>query len=197
MMWLGGNRYGMALITNNPPLRQDRALARNPLWNYYKCEDGRWIALSMNHTDRYMPFFCKAIGKPHLAEDERFNNTAALLEHRKELIEILDDLFVTRSQGEWAKVLSEAEGIIWERVQDVFDLPDDPQVIANNYIVDFDHPALGPSKWLQTPVGYSKMPLSTRKMAPAHGEDTAEVLIDMLGYARGNVAALRDERVIL
>jgi len=197
MMWLGGNRYGMALITKNAPLRQTRASARNPLWNYYKCKDGRWIALSMNQTDRYMPLFCKAISRPHLAEDERFNNMAALLENSKELIDILDDIFATKTQGEWKKVLSEAEGIIWELVQDVFDLPDDPQVIANNYIVDFDHPALGPSKWLQTPVGYSKMPLSTRKMAPAHGEHTAEVLIDMLGYDRDDIATLRDERVIL
>ena len=197
MMWLGGNRYGMALITKNAPLRQTRTSARNPLWNYYRCKDGRWIALSMNQTDRYLPLFCKAIGRPHFAEDERFNNTAALLEHSKELIEILDDIFVTKTQGEWVKVLSEAEGIIWERVQDVFDLPDDPQVIANNYIVDFDHPVLGPSKWLQTPVGYSRTPLSTRKMAPSLGEDTAEVLIDTVGYVRDDVAKLRDEGVIL
>jgi crotonobetainyl-CoA:carnitine CoA-transferase CaiB-like acyl-CoA transferase len=197
MMWLGGNRYGMALITKNAPLRQTRASARNPLWNYYKCKDDRWIAFSMNQTDRYLPFFCKAIGKPHFAEDERFNNQAALLEHSKELIEILDDVFVTKTQSEWVKVLSEAEGTIWERVQDVFDLPDDPQVIANNYIVDFDHPLLGPSKWLQTPVTYSSMPLSTRKMAPALGEDTTDVLIDTLGYTRDDVAILREEGAIL
>ncbi len=196
-MWLGGNRYGMALITKNAPQRQDRTLARNPLWNFYECKDGRWIALSMNQTDRYWPFLCKALSRPDLIEDKRFDNMQAFVDHRKELIETLDAIFATKTQHEWEKVLSEAEGIIWECVQDVFDLPDDPQVIANNYIVDFDHPVLGASKWLQTPVGYSKTPLSTRKMAPALGEDTEEFLIDTLGYTRDDIGVLRDERAIL
>jgi len=196
-MWLGGNRYGMALATNIAAFRHDRASARNPMWNYYKCEDERWIAFSMNQSDRYWPFLCKALNRPDLVEDERFDSMAARTDNRRELIEILDAIFITKPRIEWEKVMSESEDTIWERVQDTFDLPDDPQVVANNYIIDFDHPVLGPSKWLQTPVGYSKTPLSTRKMAPAHGEDTEDVLIETLGYTWDDLAVLHDEGVIL
>ena len=64
-------------------------------------------------------------------------------------------------------------------------------------MIDFDHPVLGDTEWLQTPVSYSENPVSTRKMAPAHGEDTETVLIDMLGYDWEDIAELQEERVIL
>ena len=197
IMWLGGMRYGMALLTKNAPARIDRSLARNPLWNYYKCKDDRWIAFSMNQSDRYWPFICKAIDRNDLMEDKRFDSMEDRTDNRRELVEILDEVFINRTREEWAELFTGNEDIIWERVQDAFDLPNDPQVIANNYIVDFDHPVVGPSKWLQTPLGYSKTPLSTRKMAPAHGEDTEEILIDTLGYTWDDIALLQDEGVIL
>lgn len=77
------------------------------------------------------------------------------------------------------------------------DLPRDPQVEANRYIVNFDHPIIGPSNWLQTPVTYSKTPLSTRKMAPVLGENTEEILTELLGYTWDEIVALKDKNVIL
>ena len=71
------------------------------------------------------------------------------------------------------------------------------QVVANDYIVQYDHPAIGLSNWLQTPVNYSKTPLSTRKMAPSLGENTEETLADLLGYTWDDILALKDKNVIL
>ena len=100
-------------------------------------------------------------------------------------------------RDEWERRLSEAGDLIYEKVQRTLDLRNDPQVVENNYVIDYDHPVLGPSKWLQTPVAYSKNPVSTRKMAPAHGEDTESVLIDLLDYTWDDIASLQEERVIL
>ncbi|MFQ6030731.1 MAG: CoA transferase, partial [Dehalococcoidia bacterium] len=197
LMWLGGNRYGMAYISGNVPQRQDRAAARNPLWNFYQCRDDAWIAFSMNQSDRYFPFLCRAIQREELLDDERFTSMEARTENRRELVAILDAIFITKTREEWAEIFDRAEGIIWERVQDVGDLPNDPQVIANHYLVDFDHPVLGPSKWLQTPVAYNKTPISTRKMAPAHGENTEEVLIETLGYTWEDIGKLQESGAIL
>ena len=69
--------------------------------------------------------------------------------------------------------------------------------MANGYIVEYDHPVIGPSHWLQTPVTYSKTPLSTRKMAPALGENTEESLTGLLGYTWDDIATLKDKNVIL
>ncbi len=197
MMWLGGLRYGMALLNNAVTPRPDRRMARNPLWNYYQCRDGRWLAFSMNQGDRFWPFVCSAIDRADLVDDPRFNSMGARTENREELVSILDSIFITKTLDEWAEVLEDSDSTIWERVQDVFDLPNDPQVTANDYIIDFDHPLIGPSKWVQTPVAYNKTPISTRKMAPAHGEHTEEVLIDTLGYTWDDIGRLQEAGVIL
>ena len=197
LMWLGGNRYGIALISKNAPRRQDRTAVLNPLWNFYRCGDDRWIAFSMNQSDRYWPFFCEAIGQTDLIEDPRFNGMEGRAENRKELIRILDGIFESKPRDEWEGMFDGNGDIIWTRVQDVFDLPDDPQVIANNYIVDYDHPVLGPSKWIQTPVGYSSTPISGVKAAPAHGADTEEILMESLGCSWEDINKLQEEGVIL
>ena len=118
-------------------------------------------------------------------------------ENREILVELLDALFLTRTSEEWEESLREYGDIIWERVQRNLDLPTDPQVVANDYIVRYDHPGIGPSNWLQTPVTYNKTPLSTRKMAPVLGENTEECLVDLLGYSWDDVVTLKDKKVIL
>jgi crotonobetainyl-CoA:carnitine CoA-transferase CaiB-like acyl-CoA transferase len=197
LMWLGGNRYGIALISKNVPRRQDRTAVLNPLWNFYRCEDDRWIAFSMNQSDRYWPPFCKAIGHRELIDDPRFNGMERRGENRVELVRLLDGIFESKPRDAWEGMFAGNGNIIWTRVQDVFDLPDDPQVIANNYIVDYDHPVLGPSKWIQTPVGYSSTPVSAVKAAPAHGANTEEILIESLGCSWENISKLQEEGVIL
>jgi crotonobetainyl-CoA:carnitine CoA-transferase CaiB-like acyl-CoA transferase len=197
MMWLGGNRYGMAYLSGRVGGRSDRTDMRNPLWNTYKCRDGKWLTFSMNQSDRYWPDFCKAIERPDLLTDERYNNMEGRTNNRRELIALLDTIFVTRDRSEWEQRMDATGGIIWERAQDVWDLPNDPQVILNNYIMDFDHPVLGKTKYLQTPVGYSATPLSTRHPAPALGENTEEIIIDVLGRTWEDIAQLQDAGVIL
>ena len=197
MIWGRGMQNGISLLTNREFQRVDRTEAGNVLWNYYRCQDGRWMAFSMGRGDRYWPTFCRAIGMPQLIDDERFDSMNARRDNCRALIEVLDGVFVTKTSDQWEQILAEAGDLIYGRVQHTLDLVNDPQVIANNYIVDFDHPVLGPTKWLQTPVTYTKTPLSTRKMAPAQGENTEQVLIELLGYTWGEIETLHDEGVIL
>ena len=197
LMWLGNMRDGIALLAGKAFERQDRQRAGNVLWNTYKCKDGNWIAFSMGQADRYWPTFCAAIERQDWLTDARYNSMQARRDHVEELIAKLDDIFATRTRTEWERRLREAGDLIWERVQTVLDLPRDPQVTENNYLVEFDHPQLGRTIWHQTPVLYSKTPISTRKMAPQHGEDTHNILTHVLGYSETDIAELREARVIL
>lgn len=197
MVWARGMQNGISLLRGQEFRRQDSRDANNVLWNYYKCKDGEWLAFSMGQSDRYWPTFCRAIGKPEFIEDERFNTAEARYRNRHELVRLLDEVFATRTRAEWEALLARAGDLIYERVQRTLDLASDPQVVLNKYIVDFDHPVLGRTKWLQTPVTYSKTPLSTRKMAPALGENTEEVLTELLGYSWDDVVQLKNEGVIL
>ncbi len=63
--------------------------------------------------------------------------------------------------------------------------------------MDFYHPVLGPTKWLQTPLTYSETPVATKKMAPELGENTEEILLETLGYSWEDIGTLQAEGVIL
>ncbi|MCH2506149.1 MAG: CoA transferase [Dehalococcoidia bacterium] len=196
MVWARGMQNQISLLVEKEYQRFDRTQPGNVLWNYYRCGDGRWIAFSMGQERYWLPF-CSVVGRPDLIYDSRFNTMERRYENRRELVELLDAHFLTRTSAEWEESLRGSGDIIWERVQRNLDLPSDPQVVANDYIVQYDHPAIGLSNWLQTPVNYSKTPLSTRKMAPALGENTEETLVDLLGYTWDDIVALKDKNVIL
>jgi crotonobetainyl-CoA:carnitine CoA-transferase CaiB-like acyl-CoA transferase len=197
LMWLGNMRDGIALLTGKPFERQNRQRVHNVLWNYYKCQDGKWLAFSMGQSDRYWPTFCAAIDRADLVTNSRFNSMAARRQNVEELVALLDAVFATRTRDAWEQLLTNAGDLIWERVQTVLDLPHDPQVIANKYLTEFEHPVLGRTTWHQTPVSYSQTPVSTRKMAPQHGEDTQDILHNLLGYSPEDITALQEAKVIV
>ncbi len=197
LMWLGGMRDGIALLSGKAFERQPRTRAGNVLWNYYRCKDDKWLAFSMSQGDRYWPTFCRALGREDLITDERFSSMAARNANREELIGILDAAFITATRAEWEERLDAAGDLIWERVQSIMDLPDDPQVVENDYLVDAEHATLGATKWHQTPIGYGETPVETRRLAPAHGEHTEVVLMEALGYGWEELEGLKGAGVIL
>jgi crotonobetainyl-CoA:carnitine CoA-transferase CaiB-like acyl-CoA transferase len=78
-------------------------------------------------------------------------------------------------------------------VQDYKDLGNDPQVIANQYITDYEHPLEGLVKWLHFPLSFAETPAIRKGAAPKLGEHTEEVLVDILGYTSEQVPELLKE----
>ena len=175
--------------------RIPRANAFNPLWNHYRCADDKWIALAMLQPDRYWKDFCEVIGKPELIEDPRFAaNTRGW--NATALIAILDEVFAARTRDEWMRILKSRGDFIYTIVNSVSDLPDDPQVRANDYVVEYEHPALGNMTLLGMPVKLSKTPGEPRGHAPEFGEHTELLMTELLGYSWDEVARLREANVI-
>ncbi len=176
--------------------REKRTKLTNPLANKYKCRDGKWIFFANIQSDRYWPTFCRAMGIEDLEADPRFDTARHRGENCEELISLLDGVFATRDSGEWIEILKGAGDLIFSLVQRISDLPNDPQVIANEYITEFDHPTLGRTKDLGFPVTFSKTPSSVRLPAPECGQHTEEVLMEVGGYSWADIEALKDEEVI-
>lgn len=176
--------------------QRSRFTMGNQLWNHYQCADGKWITFSMSQPDRYWHNFCLAIGMPELEKDRRFENLQVRAENAKELIAILDGQFATKPRDEWLKQFKEANvDLIYSAIQSIPEVFQDPQVLANEYLVDFDHPAYGPVKIIGVPYKFSETPAEPRHAAPELGQQTEEVLLE-LGYSWSDVPKLRDEGVI-
>ena len=74
-------------------------------------------------------------------------------------------------------------------------LPDDPQVIANELLTTSEHPVLGRVQQPRPPARFSATPARHRAHAPLLGEHTDEVLRE-LGVDHDRIASLRAEKVI-
>jgi crotonobetainyl-CoA:carnitine CoA-transferase CaiB-like acyl-CoA transferase len=196
MTWLQGLGLAARLMLGRAIPRQARRWATNPLWNHYRCADDRWIALGMLQPDRYWTRLCEVLEIPEAARDERFATMAARMANAGDCVALLDETFARRPRAEWVRRLAEGGDFIFSIVNAVDDLPDDPQVLANQYVTTFDHPTFGPTQVVGIPVRLSATPGQLRLPAPEFGQHTEEILTDLLGYSWEEVARLRDSEVI-
>lgn len=179
-----------------PPAPQpERTKVKNPAYNFYKCKDDNWLALALFWDKQWAPF-CKAIGMPELIDDPRSRDAAARAENCEELIRLLDNLFATKPYKEWERALMQMEEAVVSHVNTIADLFSDPQVLANEDIVEWDHPVFGPIKRVASPVAFSETPATFRLAAPEVGQHTEEVLMEVLGYTWDKIGKLREQGVI-
>ncbi len=183
--------YGISwfLATGEPPVRIRRTQARNALFNIYQCQDKKWIALSCIQSDRYWHDFCRVAHLENIEHEERLKDHATRRDHGPELVAILDPVFMEKPREEWLRLLNEFD-IMCTPVNDYADLLTDPQVLANDYIVEVDHPGGGKMRQVNNPIRLSATPAQIRCTAPEFGQHTEEVLLEF-GYAWKQIEAFR------
>lgn len=165
----------------------------NPLTNFYRTKDGRYLTLIMLEGDRFWAPVCEAIGHPELASDPRFDSFAARADNRAECIALLDEIFLTRTLDEWTAVL---DGVaVWGPVRTAREVHDDPQALANGYLPEVDAGDGTAFRLVASPVQYDETPVAPIR-SPEHGEHTEQILLD-LGYDWPAIIALKDTNTIL
>jgi crotonobetainyl-CoA:carnitine CoA-transferase CaiB-like acyl-CoA transferase len=175
--------------------RVNRAKAWNPLNNHYKCADDKWISLCMLQADRYWPALCSVMDIQTLEKDPRFENMLLRSQNAEELFAILDTIFASKPRAEWARLFEEND-LIYAPVQTIAEVVDDPQVLANDYVIDFDHSEWGKARTVGFPYRFSATPPPPLAMqAPEFAQHTEEVLLE-IGYTWHDIARLKDEEVI-
>ena len=166
-----------------------------PTRNYYKCSDDRWLMMTLTPPEKYWGSLCRALDHPEFENDPRFNTDEMRLENAEQLVAVFDQIFATRPLEEWLGVFAEYD-LFCCAVNRPGELADDPQVLANDYLVDFEHPTLGKIKIPGYPVHFSEGSAGTTSAAPELGEHTDEVLSTLGEYTRDEIAQLKEERVI-
>jgi CoA:oxalate CoA-transferase len=146
-------------------------------------------------SDKFWSGFCRAIERPELIADPRFDSNLARVANRAALIPLLEAILPQRPTAEWLGRLQK-EGVPAAPIQRVDEVLSDPQVLQREMVVDLEHPKLGTLKTLGTPIraagGAAFRPVSP----PALGEHTEAVLSALLGYPADRIAALRRASVI-
>jgi crotonobetainyl-CoA:carnitine CoA-transferase CaiB-like acyl-CoA transferase len=167
----------------------------HPMRNFYECSDDRWIMMTLTPPDRFWTPLCQALGHPELEKDPRFDTDDKRLENAEQLVAIFDEIFAARTLDEWLHIFDGYDLFVCA-VNSLKDLGSDPQVIENDYIVDFEHPTLGKIKIPGYPGSFSEAEAGTVSAAPDLGQHTEEVLTEICGYSEADIKKLREEGIV-
>ncbi len=173
--------------------RPTSGLPNNPLVYTYQTSDGRFVSLCMLQQQRYWAQFCEAAGRPELAADPRFSDTAARKANMAECFAELQALFRSKSLAQWREILARQEGQ-WDVVQHVGELWNDRQVQANRYMQTVQHEDGRQLQMVSVPMQFDGAPLPAR-LAPPLGADSEDILAG-LGYESEQIVALKVAGVV-
>ncbi len=162
------------MMTGELPGKAGRGHTHLPwMWYTYRTADG-WLCLGGVTPDR-LPGFWKAIGMEGMGSDERFDTMGKLLRNRDDLNALLDDHFSKKPTAEWLPAL-EAADIFCAPVLNYEQLTSHEQVTGNGYVLQTEHPKLGPTRVIPTPIEFSATPVDSTRPEPALGEHTEDEL---------------------
>ncbi|MFA4837189.1 MAG: CoA transferase, partial [Dehalococcoidia bacterium] len=182
------------LLTGKEQRRSEEGRPVNALFYFYECQDGGWIAIGAHREIDWAPL-CRAIDMPELEKDSQFDTMMKRIQNGTQLTRILKDVFMKKPRRQWADLFRKAR-LTYAPVSTIKDLVADPQVIANEYIFDYDHPVLGKIKTLGFPAQFEKTPATRTRPAPECGQHTEEILTEVCGYHWEDISRLHEEGVI-
>jgi crotonobetainyl-CoA:carnitine CoA-transferase CaiB-like acyl-CoA transferase len=136
----------------------------------------------------------KAIDRPEWISDPRFSTAGARSRNLNQRLDLTADVILTKTSAEWltrfeanqvpcAPVLSREEVLV------------DPQVVANELIVESIHPHAGAMRQPRPAARFDATPSELRIPAPILGEHTDEILRE-LGITSEAVTELRSSGVV-
>ncbi|MGJ5182100.1 CaiB/BaiF CoA transferase family protein [Bradyrhizobium oligotrophicum] len=152
--------------------RRPRERALNAVANHYKCQDGRWIMLSLLNEEKQWPILARCLGRDELIDDPRFATKADRHARSVELIHEFDAVFATRPLSEWRKIL-DGSGLVFGVVGILDDIPNDRQMIENEVLVPFENDTM---LTVNSPIFIDGQRKVAPRKPPAVGEHSDEIL---------------------
>ena len=163
--------------------------------NIFRSRDDKWMVIAAN-ADGVFRRLCGAIGRPELADDERFATHLARGDNQDEIEGIIATWARERDASEIDRVLNEA-GVICGPIYTIEDIFQDPQYRARDMLLEQVDPEFGPY------VGPGIVPKLTRTPGAVRwsatwdeGSHNEEVYGGLLGLSDDELTELREEGVL-
>jgi crotonobetainyl-CoA:carnitine CoA-transferase CaiB-like acyl-CoA transferase len=181
-------RYGR--VASNRP----RPDAVNPLNNFFKSSEGKWICLLPRQGSGDWPRIARAAGRPELLEDPRFTSAKLRRQNGPALVAELDQGFNAMDFAA-ASCNLDKEDVVWSPILSALDVIASPGAKAAGCFTEMSDGAGGVILSPAAPVRFPGEPEPVKGPAPTKGQHTEEVLL-AAGYAQAEIDKLRDLGVI-
>ena len=161
-------------------------------YGLFPTRDGQ-IALAPA-DDAFFRRFADALGEPGLKTDPLYATQSARVANRPRINAIVSGKLAGDTTAHWVDLLNSA-GVPCGPVNSVAEVFEDPQILAQDMVMDVDHPGYGIVRMLGFPIKFSDTPCRVARPAPRLGEHTTEVLTE-LGCAKADLEAWQRDGVI-
>jgi crotonobetainyl-CoA:carnitine CoA-transferase CaiB-like acyl-CoA transferase len=177
------------------PNRQGSGHDSIPTYRTFVAGDGHEIVVCAN-TERNWQGLCRALDLNHLMNDERFTTNRERFLNRHELWPLLEASFRRKPSGEWQALL-EAEEIPVGRVNTLDSVFADPQVNQRDMIMKLEAEDGRTTLVAGDPIKRREREKKQAKYPPALGENSTQILAEVLRMGSAEIAALIAAGVII
>lgn len=142
----------------------------------YPTLDGH-ILLGFVSNDEFAAV-CRAIERPELLDDPRFNGVGHRFANARELNPLIVERIAEKSTVEWLNLLR-AEDAVFAPVNRPDAVHLDPQIVAIGALAEHDHPLAGRYRQPVHPVRFAGSVTPLARHAPSLGQHTDEILAEL------------------
>jgi formyl-CoA transferase len=163
--------------------------------NIFKSRDGTWMVIAANQ-DNVFRRLCDAIGRPELADDERFVTHRARGENQEELERIVADWAAQHDARDVDTKLN-AAGVVCGPIHTIADIFEDPQFAAREMLVEHEDPEFGTYVGPGIVPKFSETPGAVRWSATwDDGSHNEEIYCGLLGLSESELHELEEQGVV-
>ncbi len=167
------NQASNYLVGNKVPERMGNAHPNIVPYQSFKTSDG-YIVVTVGN-DKQFESFARVLAKPELSKDLRFSTNAKRVEHREELLGLIDEILITQPRDHWL-TLCEDQEVPAGPINTIDEVMSDPQIEARGMRITLDHSDKAKLEMLGNPIKFSRTPICYKNAAPKLGSDTEGVL---------------------
>jgi formyl-CoA transferase len=163
--------------------------------NIFKSRDGTWMVIAANQ-DNVFRRLCDAIGRPELADDERFVTHRVRGENQEELERIVADWAAQHDARDIDTKLN-AAGVVCGPIHTIADIFEDPQFAAREMLVEHEDPEFGTYVGPGIVPKFSETPGAVRWSATwDDGSHNEEIYCGLLGLSESELHELEEQGVV-
>ncbi len=187
------NMSSAYLTSNEIPKRWGNASPIIVPYQTFPTSDG-WIIVAAGNDGQFRQFVTVG-GEAHLADNPLYLNNPLRVQHRKQLVPLLEQMTRKKPKGEWIALLEKAN-VPCGPINNLKEVFENEQVIARNVLLNVPHPTVGNMKLVASPMKLSKTPTEVRMAPPTLGQHTEEILHDRLKLNDQAIHELRAKGII-
>jgi crotonobetainyl-CoA:carnitine CoA-transferase CaiB-like acyl-CoA transferase len=180
-------------VTRRPPARTGSRHPSVVPYGTFRTADG-WLAIAI-FTTPFWKKFCGAIGRPELASADRFARTRDRMHNRAELEALVEGILASETTQHWEALFLQAD-VPASPILSVPEALEHPHTAARGMFPELHHRVYGGLRVPGPPLRLGGGQVDAPLPPPVLGEDTEQVLRDILGCDDAAIVSLRRDGAI-